>query len=1120
MGISSDEFEALIEECYYHVRDCDDGSVATYIPQLAHVNPDLFGVSFCDVNGRMFSIGDITEPFCLQSCASPLTYLIARELEKDDSNFEEPQAVSALPFDADCDNRVQELLRPTSTNTNTQHNQNAGGGWGKEDEDHRDPIRVHDHVGYEPSGRAYNEFVLNTNGLPHNPLINAGAIMVASLIKPKHEPSQRFEHILKIITKMGGNLPGISFDNSTYLSEKRHADRNISLAHYMRENRAFVGYPTTSEISEHMDLYFQACSVSVNTKVGAVMAATIANSGICPITEERIIASSVVKDCLSIMYTCGMYEASGLFSFHVGLPAKSGVSGCLLLCVPRVGGFCIWSPRLDGTGNSTRAIQFALEFTRRTRGRYHMFRSALLAASGAGTAAASRGEPSGAKLAVAGAGDGSAANEIATDINAKIKGQGADGRISETGGEEGEEEDSINPLAFVGEEVLINRLMHATEANPKAAVESLNNISEDEQEDFQQDLDELRANTTVHTAHGSLFFFEHLLEEVVSSLKLDSETTQEAYLRVLSLPNSDKKTCLHIAAAEGKLDFVAYILRQGVTPDMKDHWGNTPAFEARKMLQQLQEAYMMTYGQEQEDGGFSYIEEYLANRNREASANADSEGARDVSHSSGGGGGGSMLGGAGGDGEDNEEEELGPEDKMLEAIFDYDQILDMLVSGLQPAQDDVHNMHNGSNPSRDNKPAPAEGATSTTSSSSTTKASSSSGGFGRESISAARSWVRDQPVQGRDSDGSQRGSHSTHEKSYSTQREYSTHREHRDRDKDGSSPSLFSVQHLQHVRSSESPFANLSSRGGAHNSHSHNEREQRNPFASHALKDHKNQRDDRNQREDKHAKKESGGGSGGSGAGMPKRQTSSGSLSDPDGRTHTLNTSIGSHNSLSSLGGGGSSAVAYNSANPAVRDRNRDRDRDSHREREMTGFRLKDRDSSTSGSSTNTFTTAGAGVGNAGVLSLDMERREPDNGYGVAVSRNNRSSSYTAATSGSGSNSPVKNIHISRMGTPSSSRQYGSTSGMHTSSSSTATTTASSTNNSAAAGASPSVRFSLPVVKTPLPIPPKNVANLVSPSYPSPTNAQYAASIAMTGNTSSSASSSSGSHSPRKEEKI
>eukprot|EP00606_Chrysophyceae_sp_TOSAG23-5_P000886 GSChrysophyteH2.ASY1.ANO1.1060.1 assembled CDS len=141
----------------------------------------------------------------------------------------------------------------------------------------------------------------------------------------------------------------------------------------MRENMAFDGYPTTSELQEHLDLYFQSCSITVNCQAGAIMAATMANMGECPITQEKVLDPDVAKDALAIMYTCGMYDFSGQFSFQIGLPAKSGVSGAVMLCIPHVGGLCIWSPPLDKNGNSVKAVRFCQEFAQKTGNQYHMF---------------------------------------------------------------------------------------------------------------------------------------------------------------------------------------------------------------------------------------------------------------------------------------------------------------------------------------------------------------------------------------------------------------------------------------------------------------------------------------------------------------------------------------------------------------------------------------------------------------------------------------------------------------------------------------------------------------------------------------------------------------------------
>ena len=296
-----DEFEQFINDIYLDIQKNNCGELADYIPQLAKVNPDLFSISICDINGDRINIGDSNIDFCIQSCSKPLSYCIAHELLGSDY--------------------------------------------------------VHSRVGYEPSGQSFNAFVLNKNGLPHNPMINSGAIMVSSLIGRDKEPSERFELVKDYYNRICGNIGNIGFDNSVFLSEQHHADRNISLAYHMRENNSFKFPITPNEINDSLNLYFQSCSILLNSKMGAVMAATLANGGTCPITSDKIFNIDTVRDCLTLMYGCGMYDYSGEFAFQVGLPAKSGVSGCILLVVPGKMGVCIWSPRLDKQGNSVKGIE-------------------------------------------------------------------------------------------------------------------------------------------------------------------------------------------------------------------------------------------------------------------------------------------------------------------------------------------------------------------------------------------------------------------------------------------------------------------------------------------------------------------------------------------------------------------------------------------------------------------------------------------------------------------------------------------------------------------------------------------------------------------------------------------
>ncbi|XP_043261573.1 glutaminase kidney isoform, mitochondrial isoform X4 [Colletes gigas] len=298
-------FTKHIEDFYWKCKSNSEGKVASYIPQLARMNPDYWGVSVCTIDGQRFSIGDTSIPFTLQSCSKPLTYAIA------------------------LDRLGQEV--------------------------------VHQYVGQEPSGRNFNELVLDYNKKPHNPMINAGAILVCSLlkslIKPEMTLAEKFDFAINYFKKLAGG-ENLGFNNAVFLSEREAADRNYALGFYMREHNC---YPDKTNLREIMDFYFQCCSMEANCDTMSVMAATLANGGICPITEEKVLKPDSVRDVLSLMHSCGMYDYSGQFAFKVGIPAKSGVSGSLLVVIPNVMGICTWSPPLDPLGNSCRGVQFCEE---------------------------------------------------------------------------------------------------------------------------------------------------------------------------------------------------------------------------------------------------------------------------------------------------------------------------------------------------------------------------------------------------------------------------------------------------------------------------------------------------------------------------------------------------------------------------------------------------------------------------------------------------------------------------------------------------------------------------------------------------------------------------------------
>ncbi|XP_006093686.1 glutaminase liver isoform, mitochondrial isoform X3 [Myotis lucifugus] len=293
-----EEFTGHVDRIFEDAGEFTGGKVAAYIPQLAKSNPDLWGVSLCTVDGQRHSVGHTKIPFCLQSCVKPLTYAIS---------------VSTLGTDY-----------------------------------------VHTFVGKEPSGLRYNKLSLNEEGIPHNPMVNAGAIVVSSLIKMDCNKAEKFDFVLQYLNKMAGN-EFVGFSNATFQSEKETGDRNYAIGYYLKEKKCF---PKGVDMMAALDLYFQLCSVEVTCESGSVMAATLANGGICPITGESVLSAEAVRNTLSLMHSCGMYDFSGQFAFHVGLPAKSAVSGAILLVVPNVMGMMCLSPPLDKLGNSHRGISF------------------------------------------------------------------------------------------------------------------------------------------------------------------------------------------------------------------------------------------------------------------------------------------------------------------------------------------------------------------------------------------------------------------------------------------------------------------------------------------------------------------------------------------------------------------------------------------------------------------------------------------------------------------------------------------------------------------------------------------------------------------------------------------
>jgi glutaminase len=308
------DFQSLtadVTEIFKALGEQRGGAVADYIPQLKRVDPEKFGIAVCTVDGQQFSLGDAQDAFCVQSVCKPVNYCLTLE----------------------------------------EHGAQV----------------VHRHVGREPSGLGFNELSVNSDGLPHNPMINSGAIMSCSLIRPALDIADRFDYVADAWRRLSGDRH-VGFNNAVYLSERQTADRNFALGYFMREHGAF---PSGIDLVETLEFYFQCCSIELDARGLSTVAASLANGGVVPLTGERVFSADSVKKALSLMSSCGMYDYSGEFAFSIGLPAKSGVSGALMLVVPQVMGICIWSPRLDALGNSVRGVEFCQQLVERYN--FHLY---------------------------------------------------------------------------------------------------------------------------------------------------------------------------------------------------------------------------------------------------------------------------------------------------------------------------------------------------------------------------------------------------------------------------------------------------------------------------------------------------------------------------------------------------------------------------------------------------------------------------------------------------------------------------------------------------------------------------------------------------------------------------
>ena len=292
------ELQSAIERLYDKHRTLEDGELATYIPELGKADPEHFGICLVTSDGQLYETGQSDTAFTIQSISKPFTFGIA---------------LQALGHE-----------------------------------------KVLSYVGVEPSGDAFNSIELQSGtNKPYNPMINTGAITITALLHARYG-----DHSLREILRSFSAAAGreLSIDEDVYISERRTGHRNRAIA-YLLLNFGLLH----DEAEQALDLYFKQCSILVTCRDLAMMAATLSNMGRNPVTGEQVFEPTYVKDILSVMFTCGMYDYSGQWAYEVGVPAKSGVSGGVMAVVNRQLGFATYSPRIDLHGNSRRGIEVCVE---------------------------------------------------------------------------------------------------------------------------------------------------------------------------------------------------------------------------------------------------------------------------------------------------------------------------------------------------------------------------------------------------------------------------------------------------------------------------------------------------------------------------------------------------------------------------------------------------------------------------------------------------------------------------------------------------------------------------------------------------------------------------------------
>ncbi len=285
--------------------ETDRGKVADYIPQLAHVDPNQFGIAVATPDGQVYVAGDASTLFSIQSISKVFTLTI---------------------------------------------------GLGKLGD------AIWTHVGREPSGDPFNSITVLEfeSGRPRNPFINAGAIAVVDAIMMGHEPKETLGEILRFVQFIADD-DSIRFDHKVAASEMDHRDRNAALAHFMKS----FGH-IKHDVDKVLGVYFHQCAIAMSCEQLARAGLFLVSNGVNQHTGIRVINAQQSRRINSLMMMCGHYDGAGEFAYRVGLPGKSGVGGGILTIAPGKGSIAVWSPGLDHVGNSklgSKALELLVQKT-------------------------------------------------------------------------------------------------------------------------------------------------------------------------------------------------------------------------------------------------------------------------------------------------------------------------------------------------------------------------------------------------------------------------------------------------------------------------------------------------------------------------------------------------------------------------------------------------------------------------------------------------------------------------------------------------------------------------------------------------------------------------------------